>query len=72
MVAYSQVGEPMTWLDSPVECAGAFRRLCGVVSHVASDLGVGQLAGRGDRPNVVLAAQTSVRAATPCVFGEST
>jgi hypothetical protein len=51
-----QGGEAVGGGDAPVEGAGAFGGLGGVLGDVPGDPGIGEFPGRGDRPDVVLAA----------------
>ena len=60
VVADGQFGEPVGRGEAAVEGAGAFGGLGGVLGDVARDLGIGQLPGGGDRPDVVLRPQARV------------
>ena len=55
VVAYRQLGYPVGGGDAAVESAGAFGGLGRVLGHVASDLGVCDVAGGGNRADIKLA-----------------
>src|ERR1019366_3537786 len=55
VLADGKIGQPVGGSDPAVQGAGAFGGLGGVLGYIGGDLGVGQVSGGGDRPDVVFA-----------------
>jgi hypothetical protein len=64
-------GEAVGGGQAAVEGAGALGGLGGVLGDVGGDLGVGEVAGRSDGPDVDLGSQSSVRAGSGAAGGVS-